>query len=154
MVSDEDAVDGKRSALVTMGTVPWGQFGQKVQAGQVVSALRCFRRHVRPGGLVVVEPWFAPEQWNAGMVHMLSVDEPELKICRMSSSGGEGRISQIRFHYLVGTPAGIEHLEETHELALYTPDEMLGFFAAAGLGVRHDPEGIFGRGLYLAKVDP
>lgn len=34
-VSEEDAVDGKRSALVTMGTVPWAQFGQKVQAGDV-----------------------------------------------------------------------------------------------------------------------
>ncbi len=34
-VSEEDATDGKRSALLTMGTVPWAQFGQKVQAGQV-----------------------------------------------------------------------------------------------------------------------
>jgi len=34
-VSEEDAADGKRSALVTMGTVPWAQFGQKVQAGKV-----------------------------------------------------------------------------------------------------------------------
>jgi hypothetical protein len=33
--SGEDAADGKRSALLSMGTVPWGQFGQKVQAGQV-----------------------------------------------------------------------------------------------------------------------
>jgi len=34
-ISGEDAVDGKQSALLTMGTVSWGQFGQKVQAGQV-----------------------------------------------------------------------------------------------------------------------
>jgi len=34
-VSDEDAVDGKQSALLTMGTVAWGQFGQKVKAGQM-----------------------------------------------------------------------------------------------------------------------
>ncbi len=33
-VSEEDAVDGQRSALLTMGTVPWAQFGQKVEAGQ------------------------------------------------------------------------------------------------------------------------
>jgi hypothetical protein len=31
----EDVVDGKQSALVTLGTVPWAQFGQKVRAGQV-----------------------------------------------------------------------------------------------------------------------
>ncbi|MGB2820717.1 MAG: hypothetical protein WBF17_07020, partial [Phycisphaerae bacterium] len=34
-VDADDAVAGKRSALLTMGGVPWGQFGQKVQAGKV-----------------------------------------------------------------------------------------------------------------------
>jgi hypothetical protein len=34
-VSDRETVDGKHSALVTLGTVPWAQFGQKVAAGQV-----------------------------------------------------------------------------------------------------------------------
>ncbi|MEO0069571.1 MAG: carbohydrate binding domain-containing protein, partial [candidate division WOR-3 bacterium] len=34
-VTAEEAVEGKQSALLTMGTVPWGQFGQKVQAGEV-----------------------------------------------------------------------------------------------------------------------
>ena len=40
-VSDEDAVEGKRSAMLTMGTVPWGQFGQKVTAGQVGKTYTC-----------------------------------------------------------------------------------------------------------------
>jgi beta-galactosidase len=34
-ICDQEAFDGKYSALVTMGTVPWAQFGQKVSAGQV-----------------------------------------------------------------------------------------------------------------------
>ena len=34
-VNEEDAAYGKQSALLTMGTVPWGQFGQKVEAGEV-----------------------------------------------------------------------------------------------------------------------
>lgn len=34
-VTTEDAVEGKKSALLTMGTVRWGQFGQKIQAGQL-----------------------------------------------------------------------------------------------------------------------
>jgi len=40
-VSDEDVVEGKQSALLTMGTVPWGQFGQKVMAGQVGKTYTC-----------------------------------------------------------------------------------------------------------------
>lgn len=34
-VSEEEAVEGHRSALVDMGTVPWGQFGQAVPSGEV-----------------------------------------------------------------------------------------------------------------------
>ena len=37
-VDATDAVDGKQSALLTMGTVSWGQFGQKVEAGTVGKA--------------------------------------------------------------------------------------------------------------------
>ncbi len=36
-----DAVEGKQCALLTMGTVPWGQFGQKVKAGQVGRTYTC-----------------------------------------------------------------------------------------------------------------
>ena len=34
-VSADDAAAGERSALLTMGSVAWGQFGQKVKAGKV-----------------------------------------------------------------------------------------------------------------------
>jgi len=40
-VNDEDYVEGKQSALLTMGTVPWIQFGQKVPAGQVGKIYTC-----------------------------------------------------------------------------------------------------------------
>jgi len=40
-VNNEDSVEGKQSALLTMGTVPWVQFGQKVTAGQVGKIYTC-----------------------------------------------------------------------------------------------------------------
>jgi len=130
----------------------FSSIGYLKQAEQVVDALACFKKHLNPEGVILIEPWFSPEQWNVGTPHMLAIDQPDLKICRMNTSGLEGRISKIHFHYLIGTPQGVEHLTEDHELALYTPDEMLSFFKEAGLAVRYDPEGIFGRGLYIAKL--
>jgi len=41
VVNDADAVEGKRSALLTMGTVPQVQFGQQVKAGQVGKTYTC-----------------------------------------------------------------------------------------------------------------
>ncbi len=40
-VTGDDAVEGNKSALLTMGTVPWGQFGQKVEAGRAGTTYTC-----------------------------------------------------------------------------------------------------------------
>ena len=55
----------------------------------------------------------------------------------------------MRLEYLIGTPRGIEHITEQHEMGLFTIDEYSNAFKKAGLNVIHDPEGIFGRGLYI-----
>jgi len=129
----------------------FSSIGYLKKAEQVVDALNCFKNHLNPGGVILVEPWFSPEQWNIGAPYMLSIDEPDLKICRMNISGIEGNISKMHFHYLIGTSQGVEHFTEDHELALYTLEEMLTFFEQAGLTVQYDPVGLFDRGLYIAK---
>jgi len=104
-----------------------------------------------PGGLLIVEPWLTPDAWRPNTVHGLFVDEPELKIARVNTSLTEGRVSVFDLHHLIGTTEGTRHVVEHHELGLYTIDEMTEAFAAAGLDVRYDPEGLTGRGLYIAR---
>ena len=48
----------------------------------------------------------------------------------------------------------VEHFVEHHELALFTREEHLAAFRAAGLQVEHDEEGLIGRGLYIAVAEP
>jgi SAM-dependent methyltransferase len=118
----------------------------------VVNALVCFKAHLNPGGILLVEPWFTPQAWKPyASVHLLTAETAEGKVCRMNVSGQEGLLSIIDFHYLVGTPEGVTHFTERHELGLFTMDEMLGAFLQAGLAVRYDPEGLTGRGLYIAR---
>ena len=112
-------------------------------------AISNMARHLKPGGVLLVEPWFTPENWNTGTVHALFVDKPDLKIARMNISKRKGRLSFFTLHYLVATPEGIEHFTELHELGLFTEDEYLEAFRAAGLEVLHDPTGLDGRGLYI-----
>ena len=119
---------------------------------KVEQALEGFRRHLNPDGIVLIEPWFTPDQWNAGKPHMLTVDLPDLKICRMNTTYCDGTISGFDFHYLIGKSEGIEQINEKHELALYTQHQMTGFFEKTGLTVEYDPEGISGRGLYVGRA--
>jgi SAM-dependent methyltransferase len=104
--------------------------------------------HTRPGGLVIVEPWLTPDTYKPGGVHSLFVDLPDLKIARMNLSAQEDGLSILDFHYLVGTPQGIDHFTERHELGLFTHDDYMSAFHAAGLQVEYNPEGLMGRGLY------
>ena len=114
-------------------------------------ALANLERHLKPGGVMVLEPWFTPDDWHPGRVHATFVDQPELKIARMNLAGQEGSLSYFVFHYLVGTPEGINTFDERHELGLFTTEEYLSAFQACGLEVIHDPRWLNGRGLFIGK---
>ena len=114
------------------------------------SAILCMRRHLNPGGVVLVEPWFEPEAYWTGTITANHVDEGDLKIAWMYTSERDGLVSVLDIHYLVGRPAGIETFRERHELGLFTEQQHLEAFRDAGLQARHEAEGPFGRGLYVA----
>lgn len=112
-------------------------------------AIKNMSRHLLPGGVLIVEPWFTPQQWHLGHVSTTQVDKPDIKIVRMSHSDKKGRVSIIHFEYLIGTPKRIEHIVEQLDLGLFSYKEYMEAFKKSGLNVLHDPEGIFGRGLYI-----
>jgi SAM-dependent methyltransferase len=116
------------------------------------SAIASMARHLEPRGVLVVEPWLTPEVWGGRHVAAVFVDEPELKIARINTAERKGSLSAFEFEYLVGTPDGVEHFTERHELGLFTLEQYLGAFRAAGLDADHDPEGPMGRGLYVANA--
>jgi SAM-dependent methyltransferase len=113
------------------------------------ASLISMARHLRPGGLLLMEPWVSPDRYTLGRVTANFVDEPELKIAWMYTSEIEGHVSVFDINYLIGTPSGIEHFTERHEMGLFTEQEYMGAIEAAGLEATYSPEGPFGRGLYL-----
>lgn len=117
---------------------------------RLARALACFRAHLNPGGVMLVEPWFEPDQWRPGNVTHVVARQGDAIVCRVSHSAVSGTISTITFHYLAASPEGIRHASEVHELGLFTRAEMLAAFVAAGLEAVWDPEGPTGRGLYTA----
>jgi len=130
----------------------FSSIGYLLQEAEVTQAFTCFAAHLAPGGVILVEPWFTPDAWKSGRPALTPpVNLPELKICRMNVSDRRGDVSLLHFHYLIATPAGVDHIEEEHQLALYEVDQMLNCFRLAGLVASHDPVGWSGRGLYVAR---
>ncbi len=120
-------------------------------APRLRQAIKTLAQHVCPGGVLIVAPFFAPQDWMPGQPHVIFVDQPELKLVRMNVSevDASGTVAILDFHYLAGTPEGVEYFTEHHELGLFTDEQYRAAFAEAGLAVAHDAEGLIGRGLYI-----
>jgi ubiquinone/menaquinone biosynthesis C-methylase UbiE len=115
------------------------------------AAIRNMAKHLKKGGLLLVEPWFSPGQMENGRVSLTVVEEDKLKLVRMNTIKVEGNLSSFDFHYLIGTPSGTEHFVVGHRLGLYTRDEMSESFQKCGLSVEYDEKGPTGRGIYIGK---
>lgn len=115
-------------------------------------ALACFRRHVKDGGVAIVEPWFAPGVLEDGYVGLHTGEGEGVTICRMSHTEVEGALSRLRFEYLIGSGTGIERASEVHELGLFTTAELRDCFEEAGFDVTYDGHGLTGRGLFVGRA--
>ena len=144
-----DMVDFDLKRQFDILTCLFSSIGYVKTTTRLNQAIQTMTRHLVTGGVLLVEPWFTPEQWHAGKVSGMFIEEPNLKIARMNISEVNGRLSFFDFHYMVGTPEEINYFTERHELGLFTNEEYLEAFRLAGLEVLHDPDGIYGRGLYI-----
>ena len=130
----------------------FSSIGYLTTPDDAIAALACFRRHLAPDGVVLVEPWFEPASYRTGTPHMLTVNQPDLKICRMHVSRREGDVSILEFEYLIATPDGVRRERETHRLLLVAHATMATWFDAAGLHATFDPTGPSGRGLFVGRA--
>jgi SAM-dependent methyltransferase len=107
-------------------------------------------RHLVDGGVLLVEPWVRPEDWDPAPLPRIDSGQGEgLSVTRLTRSWRVGERTYLDMQYLIGTGDGIEHVTEDHEAGLYDADVYREAFSAAGCSVEVDPEGLIGRGLYL-----
>jgi ubiquinone/menaquinone biosynthesis C-methylase UbiE len=130
-------------------TCLFSAIGELLDIEQVTSAVRTMAKHLKPGGVLLVEPWLRPEQFREGRIWAEFVDKPELKIARMTTAERHGKIVDLYMHHLVGRPGKIEEFVEHHQEAMHSVDEYMNAFKRAGLDVTYDEEGLIGRGLYI-----
>ena len=143
------AIGAPVDAIVCLGS----SIGYVRELGDLQATLAHFARALGPGGIAIVEPWLTPNDWREETIGAVFVDRPQLKIARVDTSERYGRISVMRFEYLVGEPSGISRFNETHTLGLFSDEEYRAAFGAAGFRVRLERTDIFVRGLYVARKD-
>lgn len=113
------------------------------------ASIQAMARHVAPGGLLLIEPFFSPDTYWVDRVTLNHAERDDLKLAWMYVSERDGVLARLRIHYLAGRPAGVEHFEEVHELGLFSGADFESAFAAAGLQLEFDPRGPTVTGLYI-----
>lgn len=126
------------SSVAYVGTVP-----------RLRRAVANLARHVRPGGLVIIDGWILPGDWVPGYVVVHQGQRDDLRVVRVSRSGRRGRLSTMEWHFLVADRKRTDHLVEHHELALFTRDEYLDAMSRAGLVAEVLPAAADGRDRYV-----
>ncbi|ONI92330.1 SAM-dependent methyltransferase [Saccharothrix sp. ALI-22-I] len=110
-------------------------------------------RHLVPGGVAVVEPWWFSEQFLDGYVTGSVAERNGSVISRLSHSVRDGRATRMTVRYTVAESTGIRDFTEQEILSLFTEDEYLAAFEQAGIRAEHLPGGPNGRGLFLGVRD-
>jgi ubiquinone/menaquinone biosynthesis C-methylase UbiE len=119
---------------------------------RLARTLRNFARHLKAGGVLIIEPWFTKSNWKAGSVHVLSTQSSDdLKIVRVDYSGIKGDLSVLDERILVAERGkGISYFKDRQLLGLFEQDEFLRLMNKAGLEARHLKQSLTrGRGLYI-----
>ena len=95
--------------------------------------------HLAPGGVLALEPWYAPDQWLAPMVTAESAEDGDVAVARVSRAVQEGPLGVFEWRCSVATPERTWSFTEVHRLGLHELDAYLSACRAAGLVAEHRP---------------
>lgn len=115
------------------------------------AAVSAMARHLVPGGVLVVEPWWFPERFLDNYVAGDLASDGNRTVARVSHSTRQGRSTRMDVRFTVGDPTGITQFTEIDVLALFTLDEYLAAFDDAGCDAAHVPAPWTERGLFVAR---
>jgi ubiquinone/menaquinone biosynthesis C-methylase UbiE len=96
--------------------------------------VRNFSKHLKKGGIVLIEPWFTKSTYIPGYPHMDTYSSKELKIARLNVSELRGSLSVMDMHYLVAEKnKDVKHFVDRHELGLFEIQKTLAIMKETGL---------------------
>ncbi|MFX0005107.1 MAG: class I SAM-dependent DNA methyltransferase [Promethearchaeota archaeon] len=113
--------------------------------------LQNFSKHLKKGGIVIIEPWLTKSTYDAGRPGMTTYDTEDIKIARLNTTKIEDDLSILEFYYLIAERnKDIVYYSEKHELGLFEIDKFLNYMTNSSLKSQFLEDGLMkGRGLYI-----
>nr|CTQ89509.1 Methyltransferase [Kibdelosporangium sp. MJ126-NF4] len=126
----ELGLDREFDAIVCM----FSSIGYLSTTSDLDKALSSMARHLSPGGVVVIEPWYFPDTFLDGHVSGHTVTKDNRTISRVSHSTRDGNATRMEIHYVTADGAsGVHHRSEIDRLTLFGRADYEAAFTRAGL---------------------
>lgn len=115
-------------------------------------AIATMASHLKPGGVLIVEPFVPPGKFNPTRRHPVEIATSKTTaLVRMTEARQRGRSALFDFHLLVKENHRISYFVDRHELYLFSQKEYLSAFKRHGLQAKFLKQGLTpDRGLYVA----
>jgi SAM-dependent methyltransferase len=127
--------------------------GYLVEEADLRRAVVTMARHLTPGGVLMLEGWVEPDNWEDSVVSVDAVETPGLALARVTRSTRDGLLTELTSRYVAATLAGLETIDEHHVMRLSVPGEFESACHQAGLRYERLPELLrSGRAVYVGTA--
>jgi len=110
-----------------------------------------FSRHLKPGGVLVIEQFVTRDKFHSGKPFLHTVDKPDIKICRMNVTRRRGITGILDFHFIIATKHGIRKTRDIHEIGLFDRSKFTKIVKNEGFKTQYLKNGLMkDRGLFVA----
>lgn len=99
--------------------------------------LKNFYKHLRTGGVLIIEPWIDRNKFYAGSSHVDTYKDNNIVIARVGTSVVKGNVSILKFSYLISKNDGrIYYYKDISELGFFDSKKMLEMMKRIGYDAR------------------
>jgi len=114
------------------------------------ATIRCFSKHLKPGGIMIIEGWLEKRDFKPGRPSLLTYQSDDLKIARANVARLNGLVTIMDMHHLIaerGKP--VKHIVSREEVAMFPAKSFIKYMKEQGLITHHIKKGPMGRGIYI-----
>lgn len=130
-VADQRDLDlGRRFEVVSS---LFSSIGYAADLAELDATIASLARHVAPGGVLVLEPWVDPDDWEDGRTQVVDVEEGDRRAVRVITSRREGDVSLLEVAVVSAAAGRLTVEREDHRMLLVPRERLLDAVRAAGL---------------------
>jgi SAM-dependent methyltransferase len=123
--------------------------GYLTEEADLQQAVANMVRHLRSGGVLLIEGWIEPEYWIGNTVHAESARRGRLAVARATRSWRDGPHSVVEMRYVGASPEVLTTIDENHRMRLSHPEEFARAYEREGLSFERLPHMLHpGRSVY------